>query len=182
MRCLVVYYSRTGNTRGVAVEIARRLSADLEQLTEPRDRRGVWGFLRSAFEARLGRTTTLRPIAKDPAAYDLVVVGTPVWSESVSCPVRTYLEHNRPRLPRVAFFLTHGGRGRQRVFGQMRDLAGRAPIAALALRERELGSLGADRLIDDFIVGVGSALRRPEPQPEPQPQPQPRRKVEASAS
>ncbi|MEM3692877.1 MAG: hypothetical protein QXI39_02505 [Candidatus Bathyarchaeia archaeon] len=42
MKTLVVYYSRTGNTRKVAESIAQILGSDIEEVLDERKRTGVW--------------------------------------------------------------------------------------------------------------------------------------------
>jgi flavodoxin len=138
MRTLVVSYSRTGNTRRLARALARALGADHEEIRDRADRAGIAGYLRCGLEALLEASTEIGPPKHDPAGYDLVVVGTPVWATSVSSPVRTFLWLERQRLPAVAFFATLGGAGSERAFGQMRALAGKAPAATLAVRESDL--------------------------------------------
>ncbi|HEU5042435.1 MAG TPA: flavodoxin [Gemmatimonadales bacterium] len=137
-RALVAYYSRSGNTRRVAETIAAELGADLEPITDLTGRRGFWGYLRAGRDAMRGRGTTIGAPVHDPAAYDLVVVGTPVWASSMTPAVRTWLGRVAGRLPEAALFLTHGGTGRERVFSQLTALCGRFPLGALALREQEL--------------------------------------------
>jgi flavodoxin len=47
LKMLVVYYSRGGNTRAVAEEIARALGgADLEEIRDAADRSGWRGYLK----------------------------------------------------------------------------------------------------------------------------------------
>jgi len=43
MKILVVYYSRTGYTRGLAGELVSTLRTDVDQLDDHRDRCGVFG-------------------------------------------------------------------------------------------------------------------------------------------
>ena len=45
MKVLVVYYSRTGNTKFVAEAIAQSLEADIEEIKDGKNRMGVFGFL-----------------------------------------------------------------------------------------------------------------------------------------
>ena len=71
-----------------------------------------------------------------------------MWFWSLSSPVRSWLESN-PLKRRVAFFCTMGGSGAGRVFATMAGLAGREPIATLALLEKELdGAL--EQKVDAF--------------------------------
>lgn len=137
-RALVAYYSRSGNTRRVAEVIAAELGADLEPITDRTERHGLLGYLRAARDAIRGRGTAIGEPVHNPATYDLVVVGTPVWASAVTPAIRTYLARHAGRLPDAALFLTHGGTGRERVFSQMTALCGRFPLGAFALREQEL--------------------------------------------
>jgi hypothetical protein len=160
-RVLVVYYSRSGNTKRLARAIAAALAADVEELHDPTDRSGVLGYLRSGVEAYAGVLAGLEHPRRDPAGYDVVVVGTPVWAASVSSPVRTYLWHEQARLPQVAFVATLGGRGEKRAFGQMKALAGRSPIATLAVREGVLAHGVPRDEVARFAEGVVAAAHRP---------------------
>jgi flavodoxin len=138
MKSLVICYSRTGNTRKVAAAIAAALGADLEEIREPKDRSGALGFLGAGRDATFKRSTPIEALARDPAGYDLVVVGTPVWAFTMASPVRTFLLENAGKLKSVAFFCTAGGNGQERTFRQMEELAGKKPLAALTLLEKEL--------------------------------------------
>lgn len=139
MKVLVVFYSRTGNTRRVARAIAGALNAEIEEIVDSTNRRGLFGYLRSGSEGWFGRAE-IRPARNDPRAFDVAIIGTPIWRVSVASPVRTYLEDHAGSLPRVAFFCTFGGFGSRYVFGEMEELCGKAPLATLACREREIAS------------------------------------------
>lgn len=131
---LVVYYSRTGTTARLGRAIADRAGADLESLADTVERRGAMGFLRSLGDAIGRRRTTLVAPRLDPSSYALVVLGTPVWGDAVSAPMRAYLEDQRDRLPRnVAFFVTDGHSSHEAVFAEMTRLSGREPRAVLGL-------------------------------------------------
>jgi flavodoxin len=160
-RVLVVFYSRSGNTRRVGLDIAARLDADVEELLDDAHRRrGLLGFLRAGYDALRKRPATIRPTRTDPAAYDLVIIGTPVWSDSVTPAVRAYLEARRAALPRVAFFLTHGGSGRRRVLDQMETLAGKRPLATAAVREGQLGHAEGEAIVARFVGDLAPAAPR----------------------
>lgn len=83
-KTLVVFYSRSGATRKIAQALSEALKCDLEEITEPKTRTGVLGYIRSLVEARRKRPSTIRPNKQDVSSYDLVVVGTPVWAWSLS--------------------------------------------------------------------------------------------------
>jgi flavodoxin len=150
MKTLIVHYSRSGNTRHIASEIASRLGAETERLFEVSDvRHGPFGWVRSSIDAVLGNTPALRTLEHDPSEYDLVVIGTPVWWASVSPPIRSFLLM-RVLPQKVAFFCTCGGRGSERTFEQMARIAARDPIATLMVRERELSTGAYSSRLADF--------------------------------
>lgn len=151
MNALVVFYSRSGTTREAAEHIARRLGADLEEIHDPTDRRGIRGWVRSILDVRRGRKPPITPAIHDPARYDLVVVGSPVWDAHVSAPVHAYLSMHAGALKKVAFFITEGGRGETRAFREMRELAGRGPVATLLLLQRDVQRGRDAPAIDSFV-------------------------------
>jgi len=148
MTVLVVYYSRTGNTRKIGQEIARQLKADIEEIISPRGRSGPLGFLWSGGEAALRLMTKIKPIKKDPAKYDLVVIGTPIWSFNMSSPVRTYL--SKHKFKKVAFFLTHEG-APGKTFKNMGVLVGKTPVATLAVVKKEIVGKAYSAKVKEFV-------------------------------
>lgn len=136
-RVLVLYFSRTGATRLVAEAIARASSGDCEELREARSRRGIWGWLRSGYEATHRKPSAPLPLAHDPRAYDLVFLGSPTWAGTMCSPVRGFLLAQGRELPSLALFATCQRRGADEVLAEMAELAGKQPIARLALLEAD---------------------------------------------
>jgi flavodoxin len=159
-RSLVVYYSRTGNTRTIAGELVAALRADVDQLDDRRDRCGLWGYLRCAREALKKRTPELVPPAYDPSNYDVVVLGTPVWAGNISSPLRSYVEANGGRLKHVAFFCTQGGSGAEKVFRDLAGLCGQSPLATLAVNGREIEKRDYAKQLERFVATIDVALDR----------------------
>jgi len=151
-RILVVYYTRTGTTQQLARWIAAAVDADLERIVDLRKRTGMLGYLRSGWEAGMRRVVPIEPPVRDPTQYDLVVIGTPIWAESVASPVRSYLETHRNELRTVAFFCTCGGRGDARVFAQMEQLCGVKPISTLTVRESMIEDCA--RSVEKFAAAI----------------------------
>ncbi|MCX5746182.1 MAG: NAD(P)H-dependent oxidoreductase [Proteobacteria bacterium] len=160
-RVLVVYFSRTGHTHQVAAAIANEVGADLEPILDRTRRMGVFGYLRSGFEAAFQRHVDIGAAEHDPATYDLVIVGTPIWNLAVSSPVLSYLQRHRDAFRAVAFFCTCGGMGAERVFAQMARAAGAKPAATLAVREADLGRAEVD--IERFATSIETAVELTRP-------------------
>jgi len=170
-RALVVFYSRTGATKIVGDKIARLLQCDSEELVDRRPRLGLAGYLRSGFDATFRRSADLAPTKLDPSAYDLVLIGTPIWNASVSAPIRTYLAANQARIKRVAFFCTHGSSGSAKVLEELERLCAKKPVATLVLRTTQVRFEDIDPRVRELVAAVerGMAATPSEPAMTPMP-------------
>jgi flavodoxin len=138
MRMLVVYYSRTGTTKKVAESISGVLKCDMEEIFDTKKRTGLLGFLRSGMEATFNMTTTLKEIKNDPAQYDIVIVGTPIWSHKISSPIRTYLSRNKNNLKNVALFCTYGSAISDKIIDTVEAMCGKRPLDFLKVTMDEV--------------------------------------------
>jgi flavodoxin len=138
---LVIYYSNSGYTKKLAKEIARNLNCDIEEIKTTVSYSGFFGYQRALLQAILKRVPKIKKLKHNPADYDLVIVGGPVWGGAVSGPIRSFLTTHRDNLNNTAFFLTQGGQyGRGQVFDQMEQVSGKSPLAYLAVTDKELSN------------------------------------------
>jgi len=111
MKSLVIFYSFSGNTRLIAKFVAQTLNADIEELKpiKPLNADGagyvMWGLRQLVSQSK----PPLMPLEHNPMEYDLIVLGTPVWSYTVTPPIRTFLSDNHIIGKNVALFCCHGG-------------------------------------------------------------------------
>jgi flavodoxin len=122
MKSLVIYYSRSGNTRFVAEQISKEIGGEIEEIIDKKSRRGRLGFVLSGYDATRGRVTKIAPMKSSPKDYDLVVVGTPMWNKRITPAVRTYLRENNFSEKRVALFCTNLGSEPELVFKTLKEL------------------------------------------------------------
>lgn len=126
---LVAHYSRTGTTAVAARRLADALGADLEAIRVAPSYGGGLGFLRCIFEATRRDLPEIET-GRDPAAYRLVIVGSPVWAGCLASPVRAYLTRWRDRLPHMAAFCTSGSGSAEAVFAEIQEIVGDRPLLA----------------------------------------------------
>jgi len=162
VKTLVAWYSNSGTTTVVAERIAALLGAELDSIEESnaRPRMVVTGdkseassgaMTKAGMAAVFGIGSSIVETRKAPSDYDLVVVGTPVWCGSLTPPVRTYLSRHRKTLPRVAFFCTAGDPAKFRAFEQMRKIAGKEPVATLAVKSDDARTDACAGAISAFV-------------------------------
>jgi len=138
MKILVVFYSRSGKTKKVAGKISRLLNCEIEEIIDMKNRKGIPGFLSAGSDANLRRLTVIKEIKNNPSLYDLVIIGTPIWSSNISTPIRTYLSLYKEDFKKVAFFCTRLGSDSNKVFTDMKNLSQKTPLALLELTSREV--------------------------------------------
>ena len=114
---LVVYFSATGTTKGVAEKLAEGLSADLYEIV-PED---PYTDADLNYNDRKSRTSietddpTCRPAIAgelpDLTGYDTVLIGYPIWWGDVPRIVSNFVEHVDLSDKTVAVFFTSGSSG-----------------------------------------------------------------------
>jgi len=154
MKALVVFYSRTGATKQVAEALAESLNCDSEELIDTKKRSGPLGFVSAGRDAKAKKLTKLTDIKRDPASYDLVILGTPIWAGTLSSATRTYIANNKSKFKRVAFFCTHGGSESQQLFAEMEALCERRPVSIFALQEKEVKKGVYQDKLRQFVEGL----------------------------
>jgi flavodoxin len=140
VRCLVVYYSRTGRTRALAESVAHAAQADLELLRDARKRTGLFGWILSLWDALRRRPARIGPLMVDPGEYDLVFVGTPVWADSAAPAARAFLQQYADQCKHLAFFATHWGPQPGQTFSELAELADRLPAGTFSVAARQIES------------------------------------------
>jgi flavodoxin len=153
-RILVVYYSRTGTTQQVAEALAGELEADIEQIQDVRARSGLFGLIRSGYEATRKILPAIKPVTRDPSQYGLVILGTPVWAGTMSSPMRSYITAHAAQFNSIALFSTHGGDDEGRTFQDMVALCGKPPVATLSLKHEAVVQDDYEEKFVEFVTAI----------------------------
>ncbi len=154
MKILVVFYSRSGKTKKVAEAILKILKCDKEEIFDIKSREGIVGFLSAGTDANLRRLTVIKEIENNPSLYDLVIIGTPIWSSNISTPIRTYLTLHKEGFQNVAFFCTRLGSDAKKVFDGMKNLSQKTPLALLQLTSREVTRDQYIQKVKEFVKNM----------------------------
>ena len=155
MNTIIVYYSMSGNTDWTARAVAERLGAALLRI-EPETAYPDSGFKKFFWggkSAVMAETPALKPYEFDPAAWEQVIFGFPVWAGNVTPPLRSFLREQGAALQgkRVAAFACQSGAGAEKAFGKLEALLGRPLDARLILNDpKTKPDAGADEKLRDF--------------------------------
>ena len=148
MKILVAFYSRHGHTKKVGERIAKLLKADIEEISDTKDRSRLATWFISAFDEELRTPTRIKQISKDPSKYELVIIGTPIW-DGIVPPVRAYLEMNKGKFKKLAFFSTFGASAED-AFYVMSEITGKKPTSTLEVQDRQIMVGEHEKRIKEF--------------------------------
>ena len=155
MRILIAYYSKTGNTERVALELASKLGADIEKIIDKKNRTGILGYLFGGRDAMKKILTEIEPIKNDPVDYDLVILGMPVWGWNMVPALRTYLDANKSKIKTYAFFVTSGNTPAEKMTPYFPEVAQKEPVALAGFSGAELKNTKVyEEKIAEFVSKV----------------------------
>ncbi|MDR0320157.1 MAG: flavodoxin [Treponema sp.] len=111
MKTAVVFYSSDGNSALIAAQFKTNFSADLLRVEAEGEKKR--GFLSKLFwgcgMVFSGKNPPLKPYSFDPSAYDLIVLGAPVWAGNPAPPIKTFLSQTPINGKKVIAFVCHAG-------------------------------------------------------------------------
>ena len=134
-RALVVYYSFEGNTRFIAEAIAKELDADILELKPVKDlkSKGFSKFIWGGRQVVTKKMPELQPLQKKPEDYNIIFIGTPVWTYTFTPAVRTFFAEHPLKDKKIALFLCHGGGPKEAMAKMEAEVQGNTIIGKLDL-------------------------------------------------
>jgi flavodoxin len=116
-KILIVYFSKSGNTKKLAEMIQTQVGGTMLELNE-------------------GKAP-----AVDLSSYDTIFVGTPNWSATMTAPVKDFLSTNNLSGKTVVPFCTHGMGGLQNVAADITSLCPNSTVTkSFAIKGVEVDS------------------------------------------
>ena len=153
---LVAYFSWSGNTRGIARLLHRKVGGDLIEieLATPYSQ----DYNTCLDQAKRDQERAARPELKtrivDMARYDVIFLGYPNWWASIPMPIAAFLEQYDLSGKTLIPFVSHGG---GRLGQSVTDIAKLCPsskiVEALSVRYSGGSSLSGD--MDAWLDRVG---------------------------
>lgn len=159
-KALVVFHSSSGNTKKVAQAVGEALSADMEQIRPVKPfhvdikGKGLGNFVnisRAALGGMTARAASIEEAQRDPAGYDLVLIGTPVYANSLPAPVRAYIERYGSRFKEVAFFCTGEDPNNEHIFELLEEACGQAPCTSFPFHAPQIRAGELHLQVEAFI-------------------------------
>jgi len=110
MKVLIVYYSKTGKTKEIAHTMAHELAdgneVKLRRIRMKNEKNLLATYLLDTKKAIRREKPEIEVLNYDHKEYDLILLGTPVWSNNPAPAINTYLERSDFKNKKVALFIT----------------------------------------------------------------------------
>ena len=121
---LVAYYSLTGKTEKTATAIADATGGTLYKIQVAKDYPTDTKERRKILEKEIEENylPPLAPTDINPENYDIIFLGSPVWANHISLPVKSFLAKYNLSGKKVIPFVTHSGGGRGQSFNDVASL------------------------------------------------------------
>jgi flavodoxin len=112
-KVLIIYYSRSGNTRELANQIHERVGGDIIELQTVKPYPDEYDAVTKQAKEELdsGSKPALKTKVEKIGSYDVIFVGTPIWWSTIAAPVKTFLSEYDFSGKTIVPFCTHGGSG-----------------------------------------------------------------------
>ena len=134
-RILVVYFSRMGYVKHLAVMRANLYGCDLYEIRAKERTEGTLGFW---WCGRYGMHRWDMPIADvtvDLSRYRHITICTPIWVFGLAAPVRTFCRQMRGQIRSVDYILVHHTRRKyNNAVREMNELLGLKPLHVLSVQ------------------------------------------------
>ena len=123
MKTAIIYYSYEGNSVLVADLLKNELDAEIFEIktVDTKKRKGFSLILWGAFQVMGNKKPELRSLPIDINAFDLIILGTPVWVGSPAPAMVSFLNQTKITGKKLALFCCHGG-GMGKIFDKVKAL------------------------------------------------------------
>lgn len=154
-KALVVYFSHTGTTEGVANEIATQTGADVFEIVPTEAYTSDYNTLLDIAQRELDENArpAITGSMEDISQYDTIYLGWPCWWSDMPMIICTFLDSYDLSGKTIAPFVTSGGSGFGSALSRLREMEPGATVTeGLSLR----GSGSADA-VSQWLSSIGLA-------------------------
>lgn len=155
-KALVIYYSRSGNTKQIANYIGEKTNTDIIRLETVRTYPSNYDEMLNTAkeEQRNGGRPELKNKNINIADYDTIFLGYPIWWGEIATPVYTFLDQYDLSGKKIAPFVTSGSSG---MSGTLNDIKREEPNAevldAMSITSSTLNNYKS--LTDNWLSKLG---------------------------
>lgn len=135
---LVVYFTRTGRSEKVALELNKHYKCIMEKITEEKDRRGIIGYILSAWQGITRKTTIINKVKYNPNNFNITIIITPLWAGNISSPMRAYVKKYKNSIKDYGIIITHNSSSCKAAEEEIKVTLNKEPIFSVAYNKKHI--------------------------------------------
>lgn len=112
MKVAVVYYSFEGNTKNVALKVAKKFGGDVYEIKEVKSnvpKNGFFKYFWGGKQVMTKETPEIEDLNINIDEYDTIFIGTPVWAFTYTPAIRSFLKKYKIQDKKIGIFCCHAG-------------------------------------------------------------------------
>ena len=152
---IVLFVTRGGHSRALALDLGSRLGAEVHEIIDRVNRKGLFGWIRSGRQAAMKLATPIDDPRVELAAITTLVLVQPVWASAICPPVRTWVKaHAKELVGKRLALLASAYSTDPRVLREAFEAEFGAELGALAacsVVSQTADAAGREQTLRDFI-------------------------------
>lgn len=108
---VIVYVTRTGNSRTLAASLGEIIKAPVCEIGDLTNRKGIWGFIVSGSQAARKIAAPIKDPGISLSGVRTVILVQPIWASNLCPPLRTWLQAHHDELSGVRLALVASNLG-----------------------------------------------------------------------
>ncbi|MDR1262917.1 MAG: NAD(P)H-dependent oxidoreductase [Oscillospiraceae bacterium] len=92
MKTIIAYYSYSGHTKKLAVELAAKESADIQEIVEENRPDRLKAYTGGILDVMREKSWAIKPLPIAWNEYDQIILMSPVWAGNPPPPVRAFID------------------------------------------------------------------------------------------
>lgn len=156
MKALIAYFSYTEHTAGIARQIQVQTGGTLFEIkpAEPYSDDYDTTERQGRKETQSGYRPPLADMPAELDSYDMILLGTPNWFNTIAPPVASFLASSNLSGKKIGLFCTNGGGGMGHTIADIKALCKDSEIMD-SINIYEDGGTEAEKKIADWLKQIG---------------------------
>lgn len=149
---LIVYYSKTGNNKKIALNLKRKLRCATLEIVSVRNYNGAWGYFLGGMLSTLRIRDNYQPIKFNPKNFQSVTLISPIWVGVLPPFIRQFLKNNK--FIKLNLIAVSGAGGEQMCLKDVQKLTKISVSQKLFLAQKELKTKFYLKKLSSFVKKI----------------------------
>jgi|GEM_PF-1161275 len=126
MKCRILYFTRTGNSRRIAEKLAIGIDCGTSRIVDDISWKGLLGWFRGGFHSLKGtKTKTMIEDGTELSDFDSIVLVVPLWAGNTAPAGYSFIEDYRKDIKNLFVVISNDGSEAANAFTKLEDRVGK---------------------------------------------------------